>query len=214
MATWLDGTSFSEILATCKPAVMLKRQLRVSMSEGRVDNERVDEFMHADYSSILGSLTLVCGEVQVAEEAVQEALLRAWTCSEAGERIESLPAWIRVVALNLTRDHLRRSSREARALTRLATELERASEFDAPNEDISMSDVVRSLALLSRRQREVTVLHYREGLSVSEVGRELGMADGTVKVQLHRARIALAKQLRRHTDAPAIALPAHWRKAT
>ena len=193
---------------------MRKRQLRVSTNEGRVDSERVDEFMHAHYRSILGSLTLVCGEVQVAEEAVQEALLRAWTHSEAGEVIESLPAWVRVVALNLTRDHLRRSSREARALTRLAAELERTSEFDAPNEEPSISDVVRSLSLLSRRQREVTVLYYREGLSIAEVGRELGMADGTVKVQLHRARIALAKQLNRGTDGPAVALVAHWRKAT
>jgi hypothetical protein len=45
--------------------------------EGGVDNERVDEFVSSsDYREILGTLTLVCGDAQIAEESLQEALLR------------------------------------------------------------------------------------------------------------------------------------------
>jgi len=49
-------------------------------------------------------MTLVCGSMPAAEDAVQEALARAWERSERGQDIGSLPAWVTTVARNLLRD--------------------------------------------------------------------------------------------------------------
>ena len=56
-------------------------------------------------------------------------------------------------------------------------------------------DVVRALAQLTKTQRETTVMHYYLGMSVAEVGRALGVSDGTVKSTLHRARQILGPAL-------------------
>jgi RNA polymerase sigma-70 factor (ECF subfamily) len=56
-------------------------------------------------------------------------------------------------------------------------------------------DVVRALARLTKAQRETTVLHYYLGMTVAEIGRVLGVSDGTVKSTLHRARQILAPAL-------------------
>lgn len=53
----------------------------------------------------MGAVALVTGDQSAAEDAVQEALLRAW---ERTHPIERLDAWIVTVALNLTRSGLRR----------------------------------------------------------------------------------------------------------
>jgi RNA polymerase sigma factor (sigma-70 family) len=55
--------------------------------------------------------------------------------------------------------------------------------------------VREALRALPRRQREVTVLRYYLGLDVREIAARLGIADGTVKAMLFRARQALAQTL-------------------
>jgi len=59
--------------------------------------------------------------------------------------------------------------------------------------DPAFWDALRSLP---DRQAEVVALHYVEDLAVADVARILGIAEGTVKVHLHRGRLALAERLR------------------
>ena len=56
--------------------------------------------------------------------------------------------------------------------------------------------VRQALSRLPRRQREVTVLRYYGGLDVREIAAWLGIAEGTVKAMLFRARQSLADALR------------------
>ena len=157
-----------------------------------MDEERFSEFMRVESRVLLATIVLVCGDARIGEEALQEALFRAWQRLNAGEQIDSLGAWVRTVALNLIRDHFRRFGRERRAIVRLADR----SVVEAPD-DIAVHrvDLLRALAKLSRRQREVAVLHYQADFSVTEIAVALQMAEGTVKVQLHRARRSLSQQL-------------------
>ena len=60
-------------------------------------------FVEADYVSLVAALGLIGGELAGAEDAVQEALARALVALRKGTTIESLPAGVRVVALNLLR---------------------------------------------------------------------------------------------------------------
>lgn len=138
-------------------------------------------------------MSLVTGSRALAEDAVQEALARAWERSERGEAIGSLPAWVTRVAMNLSRSTLRRLRAELRAGERLATAAGRPRPGPAGAD--SRVDVRRALAALPRRQREVTVLRYHLGLDVSEIAEALGVTEGTVKTSLFRARGALAASL-------------------
>jgi RNA polymerase sigma-70 factor, ECF subfamily len=132
----------------------------------------------------------VAGSRAAAEDAVQEAVARAWERSERGEVIASLPAWVTRVSLNLARSRLRRVAAEHRARARMGTNEK------SPNESLeARMDVVRAVTALPRRQREATVLRYYLGMDVKEVADVLGVSTGTAKTTLFRARRALSLAL-------------------
>jgi RNA polymerase sigma factor (sigma-70 family) len=138
----------------------------------------------------VAGVALITGSRAAAEDAVQEALARAWERSERGEQIESLPAWVTRVAMNLSKSRLRRMRVEAkhRADVALVT-------ADGGSTSDARIDIARALANLPHRQREVTVLRYYLGLNVSEIAQTLELNEGTVKTSLFRARKALAAAL-------------------
>ena len=136
----------------------------------------------------MAGLALACGSRAAAEDAVQEALARAWERSERGEMISSLTAWVTTVAVNLTRSGSRRARAERRARDRLRADTRATMPDD-------LVDLQRALAALPRRQREATVLRYYLDMEVAEVASVLGMAEGTAKTTLFRARRAMAGTL-------------------
>ena len=107
--------------------------------------------------------------------------------------MESLPAWVAVVALNLTRSGWRRTMAERRARRRLPERP--VSAVTASEEHM---DVAKALEALPRRQREVAVLRYLLEMSTAEVATALGIAEGTVKSSLARARAHLVQALAVH----------------
>jgi RNA polymerase sigma-70 factor (ECF subfamily) len=121
----------------------------------RIDDAAVNEFLHTAYPRLVAAVALVCSSRPAAEDAVQEALLRAWERSEKGQEIEHLNAWVATVALNLARSGLRRVIAERKARTKLATAYQ-----DGLGPSGDRVDVERALATLPRRQREAVVLRY------------------------------------------------------
>lgn len=158
----------------------------------RVDEIALREFLHTRYPRLVAAVALVSGSRPAAEDAVQEALLRAWERSEKGEEVESLDAWVTTVALNLSRSGLRRLRAERRAKARMHGSA--WTEDLAPGADQAL-DVRRALAALPRRQREAAVLRYYLQLDTREVAAALKVNEGTVKSTLFRARAALADAL-------------------
>jgi len=161
----------------------------------RVDEVAIREFLHASYPRLVAAVALACGSRPAAEDAVQEALLRAWERSEKGEEVDSLEGWVTTVALNLARSGLRRRMAERRARARLGTTTVR----EPPTAD--RIDVDRALATLPRRQREVAVLRFFLQMSTADAARVLRIGEGTVKSTLPRARAALADQLGVNDDS-------------
>jgi RNA polymerase sigma-70 factor (ECF subfamily) len=185
---------------------MLAQQVNPCHAEARLtvhhggrdlDELTIRAFLATDYPRVVAGVALACGSRAAAEDAVQEALARAWERSERGEQYESLRAWVMKVAINLTRSAYRRSRAERRARERLAARGNLdlgAGQPSIGGSDRSI-DVARALALLPRRQREATVLRYYMDLSVLEVAAALGVNEGTAKTTLFRARQALARSL-------------------
>ncbi len=152
-----------------------------------LDDETLREFLETSYPRLVAAVALVAGSREAAEDAVQEALARAW--ERAGtEQIRSLPAWVTRVSLNLSKSRWRRLRAETRAIDRV-----KATSTSPPAE--TRPDVERALGQLSRRQREVTVLRYYLEMDLQEIAGVLGITEGTVKTQLSRARRALAELL-------------------
>jgi RNA polymerase sigma-70 factor, ECF subfamily len=159
-----------------------------------LDDTTIREFLRDDYTRLVNVVALVSGSpTAVAEDAVQEALVKAWTRSERGEEIESLVAWVTTAALNSTRSGWRRFFAERRARERLEAQgVEVGGAGSRPDDRV---DVARALAKLPRRQREVAVLRYLMDMSTAEVAQTLGVSEGTVKNSLWKARESMAASL-------------------
>jgi RNA polymerase sigma-70 factor (ECF subfamily) len=156
-------------------------------------DDRIREFVDGEYRKVVATVALVCGSVATAEDAVQEALARAWEQTARGTEIERLPAWITTVALNLARSQMRRWRCERRARTRLGAL--RPEIHDVTGASGDAYAVRQALLALPRRQREVTALRYYLGLDVRAIAEHLHIAEGTVKAMLFRARQSLAAAL-------------------
>lgn len=149
----------------------------------------IEHFMQTRSTRLVGALTLITGSRAAAEDALQDALAKAW--DRRDQPIDQLVAWITVVATNQARSGYRRRMAEERALTRVGSRAD--SGPAAPREhDEALQQALRSLP---ERERQVTVMHYVLDQSVAQVAAAMGVAVGTVKTQLFRARQHLAAEL-------------------
>jgi RNA polymerase sigma-70 factor, ECF subfamily len=160
---------------------------------GELDELAVRVFLEEEYPRVVAAVAMISDSRPAAEDAVCEALARAWERSERGERIDSLAAWVTTVAMNLSRSRWRRLMAERRARERWVP---RPAEHNGER----AVDVERALGQLSHRQRQAVVLHYYLGYEVRDVADLLGIAEGTAKSTLHRAREALGRSLRVKED--------------
>jgi RNA polymerase sigma factor (sigma-70 family) len=154
-----------------------------------LDDQTIRAFLREEAPRLVAALGLITGSREAAEDALQEALARAWERSERGEEIRSLGAWVTTVGLNIARN----TARRGRFDLLLRGRLRRPDAVAAPTGD--RVDLGRALAALPVRQREVTVLRYYLDLDVRAIADSLGVHEGTVKTSLHRARRALAAEL-------------------
>jgi RNA polymerase sigma-70 factor (ECF subfamily) len=155
-----------------------------------LSEQEIYHFIQTSYPRVVVAVAFLTGSVAAAEDAVQEALVRAWVKAEKGEAIDSLPAWVTTVAMNLSRKAWRRALAERRAKERLPP-----ADGSSRIEVEEAIDVRAALARLPRRQRETAVLRYVLEMDTREVAGVLGVDEGTVKSHLSRARAALALTL-------------------
>lgn len=133
---------------------------------------------------LVGSLSLYCGDADVAEELAQDTLARVWDRWPDVRTMAAPEAWTYRVALNLASSHYRRRAAERRAAGRSAAlRTTVASSADAAD----AIAVRQAVSGLPRRQRAALVLRYYADLPVNQVADLLGCAPGTVKALTHQA---------------------------
>ena len=132
------------------------------------------------------------GDEHEARDLVQDTFVRAWERLLSYRGQSSLDTWLHRVAVNVVLTHLRSTKRDAARLIDADDELFGARSADAPD-DASM-DIETALARLPAGARTVFALHV-EGYSHDEIAQMTGIAAGTARAQLWRARRALAKVL-------------------
>ena len=149
----------------------------------------IGELYDAAYPRLVLELFAICGDQTDAEDAVQEAFVRALATGAAFDRVDHPEAWLRTVALNHQRIVWRRTGVARRFLTRVPGQRQTA-ELDPDH--VAVMD---ALARLDLDHRTVLVLHHLADLGTAEIARELGIPEGTVKSRLARGRTRLAPLL-------------------
>jgi RNA polymerase sigma-70 factor, ECF subfamily len=128
------------------------------------------------------------GDRHEAEDVVQEAYLRAYRSLRGFRGDARFETWLYRITANVAMTHLRRRSRFGDVLTEgqgLVLEEPRTRDpEDSPQQD----EVRRALGRLPDGQRVVLVLKDVYGFSCQEIGDQIGVSEGAVKVRLHRAR--------------------------
>ena len=145
------------------------------------------DFYKANRASLVKVLTLTLGDRELAIEAVDEAMARAYQRWGHVQSLANGGGWVYRVALNWATSVLRRRSRAAR------TTLYEAGVTDIPA--IADPDVHRALAELDVKHRAVIVCRYLVGWSEEETADALDLRVGTVKSRLSRASRILRSRL-------------------
>ncbi|MEH0927853.1 SigE family RNA polymerase sigma factor [Micromonospora sp. CPCC 205558] len=152
------------------------------------DGPRFDEVYRRHFQPLVVQLYAFVGDMNEAQDLVQEAFSRAWPRWDRISRYDDPVAWIRRVAWNVAVSRWRRLR-----TARLFSLRQRVEVVNGPGPD--RVALAAALATLPANQRRAVVLHYMAELTVSEIAEDCGVAAGTVKSWLHRARAALANVL-------------------
>jgi RNA polymerase sigma-70 factor (sigma-E family) len=155
-----------------------------------------DEFVAQRSTRLLRTAFLLCGDRGDAEDLLQGALMRV---APRWDRARLAPdAYTHRVLLNLVRDRHRRAGRRVSEQPLDAHEPDAQVVDHAPS--VTERDaILRAVAQLPQRQREVVILRFFADLSVSETAAAIGSSAGTVKTHTSRALSTLRGSL---TDAP------------
>lgn len=126
------------------------------------------------------------------EDIVQETLLAVHLKRHTWDPSLAFAPWFWTVARYKTVDALRRRGRRRHAV------LDDGLEIAAPSDDgeLAERDAERMLATLGERQARVVRAVSLEGRTAAQVGADLGMTEGAVRVTLHRALRDLARRFR------------------
>ncbi len=144
------------------------------------------------------------GERSDAEDLVQDVLIKLYGRRDELSSIEDLGPWLARVLYNRFIDELRRYRARRLSLVTSAADggsaLEQvAAELPGPQgqalRELDITLVRQALAKLSMEHRTVLLMHDGEGYQIEEIHRVTGIATGTVKSRLHRARARLREIL-------------------
>lgn len=168
------------------------RELAAGVRDGDETSFRVLYRRHTP--RLLAFLVRVLGGAEHradAEDAVQEAWIRAVQALPAFRWESAFSSWLTGIGLNCARETLRRRAREVAGATDRQVEM-LARRAPEPTHRL---DLERAIGLLPDGYRMVLLLHDLEGFTHQEISERLDIAVGTSKSQLHHARRAIREIL-------------------
>jgi RNA polymerase sigma factor (sigma-70 family) len=176
---WVDV-----MLATASGHRLLPREASLTTGRDGVVAERFLRLANGELDRAYRLGGLILGNRQEAEDATQEALLRAWQSTGSLRDPGGFQAWFDRILVNVCKDRLRRRGR-VRVIP-LDPILAVPEDRDPFREISDTDDVARAIASLDDDLRIVIVLHYWADLTLEGVAERVGWPLGTVKSRLHR----------------------------
>jgi RNA polymerase sigma-70 factor (ECF subfamily) len=153
----------------------------------------VREAMLAAVPSLRAFAISLCGNMDRADDLVQETLLRAWANLGSFEPGTNMSAWLFTILRNLFRSEYRKRRREVEDAD--GSYAESLTSLPDQNSRLEIHEFREALKMLPPEQRESLILVGASGFSYEEAAQICGCAVGTIKSRVNRARTRLAEIL-------------------
>lgn len=164
----------------------------------RGDREAFGELIRIHRAGTINVVYRMCGDPALAEDAAQEAFIRAWQHLPAYQPRAAFRSWLYRIALNAGLDLVRRSAAHPETAPGDET-LERVPADGSVESDLEQRErierVRQAVLALPEASRAVLVLREYEGMSYEEIAAALDIPTGTVMSRLSYARKSLAERL-------------------
>src|ERR1700729_236585 len=158
----------------------------------RGDQRAFERLYRAHAGWVFGLCLRLTNQRETAQDCTQETFVAAWRALPRFEQRSQFASWLYRIAVNTALARRRRGGLQLVSAESHGAELERvAGEADAAGP----IDLEQAIGRLPQGARDVLVLVGLYGYSHDEAAAQLGIAAGTSKAQLHRARALLATQL-------------------
>lgn len=152
----------------------------------RVGDRQFDAFYASCWDDVYRPLAVTLRDPDLAAEAVEEAMTRAYRSWREVRDYENQPGWVYRVAFNWATSYLRKIRREVHGIAPIDAGVA------APPPDM---DLYEALGRLDVKHRAVVVLRYLLDWTEADVAVALDIPKGTVKSRLHRALGKLREEL-------------------
>ena len=156
------------------------------------DREAFDIVMLECIDRLYAIARLTAQDADIAEDAVQEALLRCWRDLPTLREVRHFETWLHRLLLNSVTEEFRKRRRLRATVTLLRLE---PSTADSSAALADRDELQRAFRVLSIEHRVVLVLHHYLGMSTEEMASTVGVPAGTVKSRLHYALEAMRAAL-------------------
>ena len=161
----------------------------------RGDRDAFAELARAAASRMDAAARLILRDRELARDAVQEALIRAWRDLPGLRDPARFDAWLHRLLVNASIDEARRRRRRVLEVDLGTVELPTADDAIGSLADRDRLD--RALAALAPEHRALVVLHYYLGVPLPDAAASLGISLGAAKSRLNRSIAALRRSIAR-----------------
>jgi RNA polymerase sigma-70 factor (ECF subfamily) len=169
-----------------------------SSDAGATRRRRFDELVGVFHQDMYRYAAWLSRDRTVAEDVVQESLLRAWKSLESLRDDAAAKHWLLTIVRRENARYFERRRLETVDVDNL-TPSQEALLADQP--DHELDDVREAIFRLGDDYREPLVLQVLMGYSTNEIGELMGLKQGAVLTRLHRARLKLKDELQQEDSA-------------
>ena len=184
-------SDYSHSMVAAKQTVVSEEAVWIRQAK-KSDSRAFEKLYRMHIDKVYGLCLRMTGNVAEAEDCTQEAFIQAWNKLSKFRGDSAFATWLHRIAVNAVLGRMRKSKREQ-------DRIQIAAEFSPGPASIGDSGNLRDLSdavdRLPEGARHVFILSGVYGYSHEEASNMLGIAVGTSKAQLHRARRLLSQQL-------------------
>ena len=168
----------------------------------RGDHEAFEVLATSASDRLYAVARLILRSADTAEDAVQEALVRAWQQLPSLRDPDRFDAWLYRLVVNACADQGRQMRRWSQQVRQIPLHV---SVGDDTKAVADREQLARGFERLKAEHRAVVVLHFYSGFSASEIAGILGIPEGTARSRLHYATEAMRAALEADARQPTVA---------